>query len=193
MIGDLDKERFLANETSFGSLVCAVVDLRGIPVSEQDLPTTNPYLFFLNFDCYVAYRPSLRKKNIGKPFIIVIEKTPCACPRFGSVEELKEIAKNNLYVSFLLKWGEPITDEVLQFLSKQGAIKLYLFPYPRLKAYDKHLREVYKQENGEYPPSEKNMLGYEFTNKAHENMCLLKSGAVLDREKTRDANKGKKK
>lgn len=193
MIGDLDKERFLANESSFGSLVYATVDLRGIPISEQDLPITNPYLFFLNFDCYVAYRPSLRKKNIGKPFVMVIANTPCACPRFSNVEELNNIAKDNLYVSFLLKWGEPITDEMLQFISTQGAIKVYLFPYPRIKAYDEHLREVYKQENGEYPPPEKNMLGYAFTNKTYENMCLLKSGAALDQEKTRDANKGKKK
>lgn len=185
MINDYAQGAFLANVCAGTPYASAILDINGKPLNGRFPTTQKGDLIFTDFSFHLVYRPVVKKKYADKYFVITDFSKGFRPIRFNNLEELKEIAKTNKVMAFILKWGAPITEQVLQIMTSSPRITLALFGVEQLIAYDKYLREEIKKETGSYPPPEQSMFGAEWGAEAYRTYCLLKSAKVRDNDNAR--------
>lgn len=155
MIGDRARTEVIEKTLSTQWVARNAVDLRSIPVDFSSDYWHNKNVVLTTFEFRVMYKPSARATKKPKPYMIVFDQDYPF--RFQGMEDLPELAAKHPEVAFLLKWGEPITQELLDTV-KRNNLRAQLMPYSRVMAYDKYLRDYVEKETGHRPPPEKSML-----------------------------------
>lgn len=102
MIGDLAKEANAQNTRSEPIQSRAYISLNNELLKDGDNPSNNKDIRATNFVYYIKYKPSYLTKYKTKPFVLVSDVIYGGKIRFNSFNFLKEVAKRDKSVKWLL-------------------------------------------------------------------------------------------
>lgn len=130
------------------------LNLKGLPLTDNDFAWLNKDVKYTNFCYSVCYSP--KKHNLSKTgdkFILIADIVTDNSAtgrgwRFRDLEDFKSKGNENPFVFFLLYWTN-LSQEILD-LAKMNQGNLIQLSVDII-GYDKYLREQVKAETGVYP------------------------------------------
>lgn len=125
----------------------AIIDLRFLPIKNEQTPAENPYLRYTNFTYYVRFAPKPHKGK-GKPFLIVSDILKSGKIRFKNWDWIIAFAKKQEDLAWLLE-NTTLCKELLDIAHQN--IDMNIPFYFDIIKYDNKLREKVKEETGEWP------------------------------------------
>lgn len=149
MLGDLERLAIAEDRKRVTLSPRGTVNINKIPLKENDYPTElKGDIKNTNFCYYIKYKPSPDKKNFGKPFIIVADILPSAKLRFVNYAYLKNYAKKNKHLQWILD-NTDLSEELVTLAGENLDLAIYLhFDYV---GYANMLKEQIYKETGVWP------------------------------------------
>lgn len=156
MVGDKGRSVVIEHAPPLSWLARARVDLRGLPIDFND-PNylKNKNIINTDFTWGLLYKITGARTKRHKPYMIYLEDH--VSYRFDNLDDLKAMAANEAGVAFVLKWCEPITQEMLDF-ARVVYVKIPLMSFARIKKYEEYLRDCVEEKTGHRPPPEQSMF-----------------------------------
>lgn len=151
MLGDKNRDVLAENSLKFPFFTRALLDLNSVPLNDDKIPTVDNDLVYSNLQIYITYKPYAFKKYRDRPYILfsdMLKHQNLDVVRFSSLEHLRELAKENKDIAFILKWCT-IEEEHLKLAYELAEIKIPV--YFNVVKYRTHLKDMIETETGERP------------------------------------------
>lgn len=127
-----------------------IISLKNEPIEKGEFPCNNPFLKYTNFTYYMKYYPNSKvpgreKKN----FLIKADILRGTLLRVESLKELCEKSKEDIAVSWLLRWTNIKDGEFWDIVKKNIFVDFPL--YFDCVGYTKEIKSKFPQAGRNYP------------------------------------------
>lgn len=152
MLGDRVRDANI-NVTILNSVKKPIVarchfDLNSVPVKEGDYPTEENDIVYSDLIYRVVYKPSYKENKQHVPYMLECDMFEGKYFRFADMEDLKEKAKTDKRIAFLLRWTN--LNEGLLIQAKQLLQVRLPICFNTVK-YERYLKDIVEKETGVRP------------------------------------------
>lgn len=123
-------------------------DLNSVPVKEGDFPTEDNDIVYSDLIYRVVYKPSFKDCKQNEPYMLECDMFEGKYFRFADMEDLKEKAKTDKRIAFLLRWTN--LNEGLLIQAKQ-LLQVRLPICFNTVEYERYLKDIVEKETGVRP------------------------------------------